>query len=402
MKRSLTQSRIRNVLVLAWIFCAWSIFAQTAQPAPTGQQAGQPGAGAVTPAQPGAGQQNPAVAPAGEQTTAAGTPATGQGNQEGVRLKDMARILGIRSNQLLGYGIVVGLPGTGDSRSRLASESIRNLLGALGQKLEASSGNARNIAAVLVTAEAPPFARRGDRMDVTVSSIGDARSLEGGVLIQTPLYAGNNDIYAVAQGPLTSGGRTQQRSGQGKTVALVMSGAHVEKEIQSTFLENRRLRISLLNFDFATLNEILGKIKAANPEVNAVVEGGSISLDVPPGKDPVAFIAALEEIRIVPHYNARVVINERTGTIVMGGDVKIDPVSVSRGGLQIIVTGKQQAQNAGARQEERHADSFELTGSSVSELIEALNQIGASVRDIIAILEALKESGALHAELVVI
>ncbi len=396
------------------------------QVSPSGAQT--PGAGAQTqpitqpaaqPSQPGAQPAaQPVVQPGGSAVPSTPAQASGesQNDKEGVRLKDMARIIGMRSNQLLGYGIVVGLPGTGDSRSKLASESIQNLLGTLGQKLESSGSQTRNIAAVLVTAELPPFARRGDKVNVTVSSIGDARSLEGGVLVQTPLVGGNNEVYAVAQGVVTTGGQAAAGSNstsQRRTVGSVMNGAHIEKEVAANFLDNRRLRVTLLNFDFATLNQALIMIKKTFPTANAVVEEGSITVTVPEGNDPVSFIAILEEIRVVPRYNARVVINERTGTIVMGGDVRVDPVSVSRGGMQIIVTGANRAaasgntgtstaQSGSAAAKAQAGESREFSGTSISEIIESLNQMGATVRDIIAILEALKQAGALHAELIVI
>ncbi|MBI3395293.1 MAG: flagellar basal body P-ring protein FlgI [Spirochaetia bacterium] len=322
---------------------------------------------------------------------------------EGVRLKDLARISGIRSNQLLGYGIVVGLPGTGDSRTKFASEAIQNLLGNLGQKLEGAGLNSRNIAAVLVTAEVPPFARKGDRISVTVSSIGDAKSLEGGVLIQTPLMAGNSKTYGVAQGVVTTGGR-EEKPGMGRTVGTVMQGAALEQNIGSDFLEEKKLRISLKEFDFATLNEVRTKIKQKYSTANVIAEGGSILVDIPAGTDSVEFAANIEEIRIQPKLRARVVINERTGTIVMGGDIRIDPVAISRGGMQIIVTAKGQKgeKKSGSGRKEDTPVTQEFAATSVGDIIEALNTLGATVKDVIAILEALKDSGALHAELVVI
>ena len=337
------------------------------------------------------------------------------GASDGVRLKDLVRIVGVRNNQLLGYGLVVGLPGTGDSRSRLASESVRNLLGSLGARLEGAGRGARNIAAVLVTAEIPPFAKRGDKVDVVVSSIGDARSLEGGVLVQTPLYAGDKQIYAVAQGVITTGGRSQERSDgrrQPKTVGNVLSGAHVERDVDMNYVgADRQLRVSLKRFDFATLSEVGIKIAETLPDAKTRINGGSLLIEVPKDIDTVTFIAKLEEIRIVPKYRARVVINERSGTIVMGGDVKVDPVAISRGGLQIIITGQAEKkdpsqpalyQEGESAQKKKTPATHAFSGASIQEIIQALNNLGASVQDVIAILEALKDSGALHAELVVI
>ncbi len=341
--------------------------------------------------------------------------------KDGVRLKDLARITGVRTNQLIGYGLVVGLPGSGDSRSKLASESIRNLLGGLGQNLENAGLNARNIAAVIVTAEVPPFAGRGDRLNATVSSIGDARSLEGGVLIQTPLVAGNQSIYAVAQGVVTTGGKSPERgySRTGETVGLVLNGAIVEREVPANLLEPnqndpaqnpdaRRVRVSLLQFDFSTLDLVSKKLAQELEGAEIVIEGGSILVTIPEGANVVETIARMEQMRIQPDYRARVVINERTGTIVMGGEVRVDPVAVTRGGMELIVTGDMRDARLGIHlpgQEggdgERKPVTQEFSGTNVAEIVKGLNEMGASVQDVIAILEALRDSGALHAELIV-
>ena len=332
----------------------------------------------------------------------------------GVRLKDLARIAGVRSNQLLGYGLVVGLPGTGDSRSKLADQSVRNLLGNLGQKMPTSDLHAKNIAAVLVTAEILPFARRGDRQNVIVSSIGDARSLEGGVLIQTPLQGGNGKIYAVAQGVITTGGRGKTRGQRrtGKTVGVVLNGAHIEREPKTNFATNRRISVSLNRFDFATLNEVKKSVIKAFPGLKPVTDGGALTITIPKAMDPVAFIAKLEQIRLQPKYRARVVINERTGTIVMGGDIKVDPVSISRGGMKLFITGQGVSTGVSKELQIKYGSKSKgkkktpvtraFSGTSISEVIEALNAMGAGVRDIIAILEAIRDSGALHAEIIVI
>ena len=334
--------------------------------------------------------------------------------ENGVRLKNMARIVGVRSNQLVGYGVVVGLPGSGDSRSRMASESIRNLLARLGQKLP-NDPDARNIAAVLVTAELPPFSGRGHRVDVTVSSIGDARSLTGGVLISTALQAGDGKTYAAAQGVVTTGGRDREQSSSARrTVGVVLGGAHVERSPAEQFGADRKLRIQLHSFDFATLDEVLKAVKAAFPAIESKTVEGSVEVAIPAGQDPFAFTAKLEELRVLPRYGARVIINERTGTVIMGGDIRVDPVSVSRAGMQVIVSGPTQ-DKAGITEElridygpksDRDAKNRpvtkEFSGTSVSDIVKGLNAMGADVRDIISILEALRDSGALHARLTVI
>jgi len=320
----------------------------------------------------------------------------------GVLLKNIATISGVRTNQLLGYGLVVGLPGSGDTRSGLARESIKNLLGSLEQNMSHLNLDARNIAAVLVTAEIPAFARKGDRFAVTVSSIGDARSLSGGVLIQTPLYGANRQIYAAAQGVVTTAeaNRPEEKATPpGKTVGAVMGGALMERDVSANVSENSIIRISLKKFDFTTLEELRKKLKESLGQEKLELKNGALELTLPEGQDPVSFIARIENLRIEPSNASRVVINERSGTIVMGGDLYVSPVSVTRGGLQIIVTG-----NAGQAQDnnsEVRGETHLVSGSNVNDILQILNSIGATVKDVIAILEALKEAGALHAEIVV-
>lgn len=329
-----------------------------------------------------------------------------QSDEEGVRLKDLARIQGVRTNQLLGYGIVVGLPGTGDTRSTLASTSIQNLLGNLGQNFSEKELRARNIAAVIVTAEIPPFARKGDRINVTVSSIGDAKSLENGVLVQTPLQAGNDQIYAVAQGPISATDRRNKNDDAGKTVGVVLNGAMVEKDLQESLFQNREIRIQLRSFDFTTLDRVHKKVQSTFPELKATIDGSSVVITVPENQEPVSWIARVEQLRVEPNYPARVVINERTGTIVMGGDIRVDPVAISRGGVQLQINASREAYQGvyvapPAGNEKAKQTTQEFSGASIAEIVEALNEMGASVQDIISILEALRDSGALHAELVV-
>ena len=343
------------------------------------------------------------------------------GEEEGgIALRDLAQIQGVRSNQLLGYGLVVGLGGTGDTRSKFASTAIQNLLSGLGQKIDARRLNeTRNIAAVLVTAEIPSFAKVGSRLSARVSSVGDARSLEGGILIQTPLYAGNKEIYAVAQGAVTTGSKGTRRVSRfrsGNTVVSLLDGVIIEKELRDGILDNTekragRLRVSLRHFDFSTLYQIKQKLEQELtqdfPGTKIELDNGAVFVDIPQGSETVALIAKMEKIRIKARYPARVVVNERTGTIVMGGDVRVDPVAISRSGMGMEVSkDKSSALSNLGLQSHRNTQkqkpvSHEFAGGSISELIQNLNKIGANVRDIIAILEALKASGALHAELIV-
>lgn len=329
--------------------------------------------------------------------------------EEGIRLKDIARLEGVRSNQLLGYGLVVGLPGTGDTRSKLALRSLQNLLGNLGQTQSPPSLELKNVAAVLVTAEIPPFARKGDRISVVVSSIGDAKSLDGGMLVQTPLVGGNNETYAVAQGPLMAGG--ESRAGDaGKNVAMVPGGALIEKDLKEANLADRKFRVQLRDFDFTTLTrvvEAIDGIKKDTPGLVAAIEGGSVLVTLPEKVEAVPVLARIESLRIQPSYRARVVINQKTGSVVFGGDVRIDPVAVTRGpGSKDLKMKRQEAyqgiyvRSPGAAKEGEVVS--QLQAGSVAELVDALNRLGVSSREIISILESLRDSGALHAEVVVL
>ncbi|EHQ04933.1 flagellar basal body P-ring protein FlgI [Leptonema illini] len=332
--------------------------------------------------------------------------------EKGIRIKDLARIDGVRSNQLLGYGIVIGLQGTGDQRSKLALRSMQNLLANLGQ--DASSNlELKNVAAVLVTAEIPPFAKKGDRITVVVSSIGDAKSLDGGVLVQTPLQAGNGELYAVAQGPLLSAAREGRSNDSPKNVAVVPGGALIEKDLRETTLADRRLRVQLRDFDFTTLSRVHQAILPLTQEetlkgMEAKIEGGSVLVTLPENVEPIGLLSRIENLRVQPSYKARVVINQRTGTIVFGGDVRIDPVAVSRppSGNGRFRLQRQEAyqgiyvRSPGGQQKDETVQQIEA--SSVAELVGALNKLGAGVRDIISILEALRDSGALHAEVVIL
>lgn len=363
----------------------------------------------------------------------------------GILLKDMARISGVRSNQLLGYGIVAGLPGTGDSRSPLAQEAMKSLLLKFGIDLQKMPSGQRNMAAVLVTCELPPFARTGDRLGVRVSSVGDARSLKGGVLIQTPLYAGNGAIFAVAQGPVATGGEegnTSRRPGEGKNVGLVMSGAIVERDLEDSINRNS-FRITLDTFDFGSLASLRDTVrKNVEEDIRVELDGASVLVTIPhteapeenstktdPEPDaemrpaimptekkrelkynPVDVIAKIESLRVPVTGKSRIVINERTGVVIMGGDIRIDPVAVAsirrknesegrvddwrRMGIYVHTTRKE---DDPSKNTIKH-----IRAGSVKELVDSLNEMGYSTAEVISVLESLKDSGALHAELVVL
>ncbi len=321
------------------------------------------------------------------------------GNAEvSVKIKDISYIDGLKENQVFGYGLVVGLAGTGDTRkSPLTKASLKNLLKNLG--MEGDDITSANTAAVLVTARFPAFVRIGDRIDVTVSSIGDAKSLEGGILIQSPLRGGDGVIYAVAQGTL-SVPRIKNERRTVRTVAQVDGGAVVEREIHPEIVfhdkedkENEyKIFIVLKEWDYTVGNSIIKAVANKYPESKPVLaSGGRIQLSLLKNVSIPEFISTIENIEITPAYRAKVVVNERDGTIVTGGEVKISSAMVSREGLTVEIkeTGKK-------------VSAAEMKDSAtVKELVDSLNATGATTVDIISILKALEASGALHAELIV-
>ncbi|MGI6692435.1 MAG: flagellar basal body P-ring protein FlgI [Limnochordia bacterium] len=338
-----------------------------------------------------------------------------------VRIKDVARVQGVRDNQIYGLGLVVGLQGTGDgSGSRANVQMIANMLENFGISVSPGDLRMRNIAAVMVTADLPTSLRVGDRIDVTVSSIGDARSLQGGFLLQTPLQAANGQVFAVAQGPVSLGG-SAGRSGSGSqgshaTVGVVPGGAIVERELEYRSLAaDGTVSMVLLDPDFTTaqrLVEVVNAVYGANAA--RARDQSTVEIEVPVGYlgNVVAFIAELEELPIRPDTNARVVVNERTGTVVMGSQVRISPVMVSHGGLKVQVgQGENMAAFGGdgrlfgeAMGPGQTYGTTTLLGGmpSVQDLVDALNAVGATPRDIIAILQAVKAAGALFGELIII
>ncbi|WP_367898783.1 flagellar basal body P-ring protein FlgI [Leptospira sp. WS58.C1] len=333
-----------------------------------------------------------------------------------VRLKDLAKIEGIRDNQITGYGIVVGLPGTGDSKTPMTSESMKNYLKNLGVDANLKPEQTKNIASVLITANIPSYARKGDRLDVTVSSIGDAKSLEGGVLLQSPLKTANDKIYAVASGVISFGGKENSAGGLGraskKTVGIVHAGAIVETELKEDFFSNQRVVIRLNSQDFSLMNNVVNRIKETVPEkfglkaesIQALTPS-EIVIEVGAGfsaKSPglLNLLSDLENITVESSPKAKVVINERSGVIVMGGNISIDEVAVARSGLSLSVADKNRRPTRLSGEKPPTKESFVIEeATQVSDVVEALNKVGASTRDIIAILEALKAAGALHAEL---
>ncbi len=309
-----------------------------------------------------------------------------------VKVRDISYIDGLKENQLFGYGLVVGLQGTGDTKkSPLALSSLKNVLRGLG--MESDELLSQNSAAVLVTAQLPPFARVGDRIDVTVSSIGDAKSLEGGMLIQSPLRGADGAIYVAAQGPLSFG---RQKGGTDRkfvrTSAVMPGGGIVEKEVIPEIVSEGAIYLVLKNWDYTMATEIMKSLAQKYPDSRPESsKGGKIRITIPKDAPLSEFIAGIESIEITPVFGARVVVSERDGTIVSGGEVKISECMVSREGLTVEV-----------KEKSRKASAMHLADTgTVKELVDAMNAIGATTADIIAILKALKAAGALHAELIV-
>lgn len=342
-----------------------------------------------------------------------------------VRIKDLAKVQGVRSNQLVGYGLVVGLNGTGDStKSTETLQSVVNIMKNFGITISQSSLKPKNVAAVIVTATLPPFVREGDTIDVTVSSMGDAKSIQGGTLVQTPLQAGNGITYAVAQGAVSTGGFSAGGGGNRAqknfpTVGISPNGAIVERSVEDDLGNMNSLSLSLTKADFTTASRIAEAVNSRYGSIARAANPGRIDISVPPyyRNNIVSFVATLEELAVKPDMAAKVVINERTGTIVMGGDITVGDVAITQGGLTVKIsseedvvqpppfsygrTGKVKKKETDV--EESPASSIVLPSTAdVEDIVGALNAVGATPRDIISILQAMKASGALHAELEII
>jgi len=343
-----------------------------------------------------------------------------------IRIKEIADIKGVRDNQLVGYGLVVGLDGTGDGKKALFTvQSMVSMLEKMGITVETKDINVSNVAAVMVTADLPPFAKAGGRIDALVSSIGDAKSLQGGTLLLTPLKGANGQVYSVAQGPVNTGGFTAGGAGASvqknfPTVGRVIGGALIEREINIDFNSRRTLTLSLHNPDFTTASRVVEAINRQAYGTTAMApDAGTVQLDIPDmfSGNVVELVARIEKLEVRPDAVARVVINERTGTVVMGETVRIDTVAIAHGNLNIIIkTTAQVSQPAPFSDgttvvspdtmiaaDEGEGQLIVLpSGTSIGELVRALNALGVSPRDLIAIFQAIKAAGALQADLEVI
>jgi len=353
----------------------------------------------------------------------------------GVRVKELGRVDGVRENMISGYGIVTGLAGTGDTaRSQSTLQSVANALREFGLNVTPQQLSSRNVAAVLVTATLPPFARSGDRVDVIVASMGDARSLTGGALLMTPLYGADRRIYALAQGAVLIGGykfELNQNMVQKNhpTTGIVPEGAMVEAELNATVLAaDGTMKLVLFEPDYTTASRIAAAVNEKLSAPATAIDAGRVQVSVPAENQArlVDFLARLESLTVQPDLRARVVINERTGTVVSGGGVRLSQVSVAHGDLKVNITtdflvsqptifggidsnvrvgrGVQTAIVPQTRIEANESGMNSVTmpdGATVSDLVAALKQVRSTTRETIAILQSIKRAGALHAELVI-
>lgn len=345
------------------------------------------------------------------------------------RIKDLADVAGVRTNQLLGYGLVVGLDGTGDqvSQTPFTVQSLKSMLTQLGIAIpEGINPQVKNVAAVTVSAVLPAFAKPGQHIDVTVSSIGNAKSLRGGTLLMTPMKGADGEVYAVAQGNLVVGGFGAQGSDGSKitvnvpSVGRIPNGASVERSVANGFNEGNYLTLNLHRADYTTANRLSKAINdTIGPGTANAIDGSSIRVSAP--RDPsqrVSYIAMLENLQVRPgEAAAKIIVNSRTGTVVIGQNVKVMPVAVSHGSLIVTVREESEVSQPGPLSggdtavvptsditvtEENNRMFLFNPGVDLQEIVTAVNQVGAAPGDLMAILEALKEAGALRAELIVI
>ncbi|MFL2818680.1 MAG: flagellar basal body P-ring protein FlgI [Candidatus Puniceispirillales bacterium] len=350
------------------------------------------------------------------------------------RLKDMVSFAGIRTNQLMGYGIVVGLDGTGDSSLGVTLQSMQSTISQFGMNIDTGSLSGKNSAAVMITADLNPFVKVGQKIGVTVSSMGKAKSLRGGTLLMTPLKGADGKTYAIAQGNLAVGGfGVEGADGSSMsvnipTVGTISNGATVERMVEAPFINSNNFVMNLHQGDFTTANRITEEInKVFGPDVAKALDHTSVSVRAP--KDPsqkVSFMSLLENIEVDPAAPiAKVVVNARTGTIVIGGDVRVTPAAVSHGSLTVKVNedtnttpGQTLYDDAGnvttttaANTEndtdiEAGADTASAfvfdAGTSLADVVDAINAIGTTSADLVAILEALRAAGALRAQMIII
>jgi flagellar P-ring protein FlgI len=345
----------------------------------------------------------------------------------GVRVRDMAMVAGARDNQLAGFGLVVGLAGDGDKDPVYTIQTVANMLQRYGITVPAATIASKNVAVVMVTADIPAFMKPGARLDVTVASMGDAKSLQGGVLLQTPLLGADGRVYAVAQGPTSIGGFSAGAEGGGgatvqknhPTVGQIINGALVEREIPSTIVRNNYLELLLREPDFTSASRLAAALNEKFPSSSTALDSTTVRVQLPEGSgdSPVDFIARLEQIEVTPDSPARIIINERTGTIVATSRIRISNCAVSHGNLTITIASTLDVSQPSPFSEKGETVVTPRTDTKVTEgkaslialpelptvekVASALNALGVTPRDMMAIFQAMKQAGALQAELLI-
>lgn len=344
------------------------------------------------------------------------------------RIKDIADIEGVRDNPMMGYGLIVGLNGTGDNISSMAftEESLIGMLERLGVNTRNGKIKSKNIAAVMVTANLPPFARQGSRIDVTVSALGDAKNLQGGTLLATPLVGADGEVYALAQGQVAIAGYAVNAQSDAQSVVKgvptsgrIASGAIIEREIPFDFAKQKSIRFALRNPDFTTARRVSEAINAyLGTTASSALDATTVEMVLPETKkdDLVRVLTDIEQLQVAPDQNAKVVIDEKSGIIVIGENVRIDPVAIAQGNLTIRVTETPQVSQPAPfsmvgetvvvpraeieidEDEDKKLNIFK-GGISLQELVDGLNALGIGPRDMISILQAVKAAGALQAEI---
>ncbi|GJE49609.1 Flagellar P-ring protein [Methylobacterium tardum] len=341
------------------------------------------------------------------------------------RVKDLASIEGVRQNQLVGYGIVVGLNGTGDTLNNIpfTKQSLQAMLERLGVNTRGATMRTQNLAAVMVTANLPPFAAQGSRIDVTVSSLGDAKSLQGGTLLVTPLLGADGEVYALAQGSVAIAGFSAEGDAAKITRGVptngrISNGANIEREIAFKLNDARSLRLSLRNPDFTTSKRIAAAINDfMGADTAEPTDPATVTIQIPPRYtgNMIRLITEVEQLKVEPDQTARVIVDERSGIIVMGRDVRVSTVAIAQGNLTVTITEQPQVSQpaplsngrtvvvprTGVKVDTGDGNKLALVkeGVSLRELVDGLNALGVGPRDLISILQAIKTAGALQADI---
>lgn len=349
------------------------------------------------------------------------------GQSYGVRIKDLVMIAGARDNQLVGFGLVTGIAGEGDKNPTYTLQSVANMLQRFGINVPASTLSAKNVAAVLVTADIPPFAKVGTRIDVNVSAMGDAKTLQGGVLLQTPLLGADGRVYAVAQGVLAVGGFIGGVGGGGgatvqknhPTTAQIINGAIVEREIPATIVREKTMELLLRQPDFTSAARIAAAINQKFTNCAQAIDMCTVKLNMPDWAidNPIDFIARIEAIEVIPDTPARIIINERTGTIVANARIRISNCAISHGNLTINIASTLDVSQPAPFSQTGETVVTQRTDTTVTEnkasmvaipelptvekVAQVLNTLGFTPRDMMAVFQAMKQAGALQAELII-